>query len=72
MAGVTVSTEIHIRCTGCLEAFKVTDEGVIKVYDAEYGEMDWLVGATLADYIADPTCSNCFNIFDFDTERVTR
>ncbi|WP_436739942.1 hypothetical protein [Streptomyces sp. BBFR102] len=72
MAGTTIRTEIHIRCKGCPEAFKVTDEGVIKVYDAEYGEMDWLTGATLADYVADPTCSNCFGIFNFETGRVTR
>ncbi|MDX3525092.1 hypothetical protein P1P75_01140 [Streptomyces sp. ID05-39B] len=72
MSATVTRTKITFHCTGCADAFEVTDQGVVKLHDEEYGECVWLVGGTLADYVEDPDCSGCGSELVFNTVSVCK
>lgn len=59
MSATIIRMKVTFHCTGCADAFEVTDQGIVKTYDEEYGECGWMVGGSLPDYIEDPECSGC-------------
>ncbi|MGW3323896.1 hypothetical protein [Streptomyces virginiae] len=57
-------TEISCRCG---DLFEVQPDGSIFKLAEQGSPCEWPVGATLADYVADPECSNCFETLTFRT-----
>lgn len=66
MAGTTVRIGITgLECAGCQDLFEIQPDGTIFKLKEGGQECEWPVGASLADYVADPECSNCFKDLTF-------